>query len=171
MGRSRTAFAARNSDPGAAGNSATEAPAAEASASTGAARPAIRWPVLSVAVNVVRNPIVGGDVIHLSVRELDPLPGATVGHGKTDAGVVSDGHSVRIGGIDPNVMIVASGTIGKTAAGPRSFAAIKRRRECRGKEIGPVLIIRRDGHSKVVMGSSAETSIITNQSPVLAAIV
>src|SRR5262245_46503373 len=70
----------------------------------GAAR---RWPVLAVAVDVVRDLVVGGDVVHLRDRELDVMPALAAVDRKAQAVVVRDDHAIAVSRIDPHVVVVA----------------------------------------------------------------
>src|SRR5205823_6020789 len=81
IGSSPATLTAGDTDPSAPRNwSAETAPspattaAAETAARAGAARTAIRWAVLTIAVNVIWNLVVGRDVIDLAVWQLNPLP-------------------------------------------------------------------------------------------------
>src|SRR5439155_14127065 len=105
--------APRNWSAQTASSSATTA--TETAARAGAARTAIRWAVLTVAVNVVRNLIVGRDVIDLAVWKLNPLPALPARNRETDAGIVRYRHAIGLGRIDPNVMIVTAGTVATDA--------------------------------------------------------
>ena len=77
-------------------------------------------------------------MIELAVRKLNPLPASSARYRKTNAGIIRDGHAIAIGRIDPNVVIVSSGTAAakasttaataaaRTWAARDSFAAVKR---------------------------------------------
>src|SRR5437870_3004233 len=73
---SPTTFAASNPNPRAARNTTAKSSAAATTAATYtcATRPAIRRTVLLIPINIVGNPIIDRDVIHLGDRQLDPLP-------------------------------------------------------------------------------------------------
>ena len=103
--------------------------AAKAASASRAARPAIRWAILLVAVNVVRNSIVNGDVIHLRVGQLNSVPGPSAIYRKTYAAIIRDGHAICIARIDPDVVIVAAGTGAKPATGANCFPAVQRGRK------------------------------------------
>src|SRR5207245_3481403 len=64
------------------------------------ARTAIRGPILLVAVQVIRNLIVDGDVIHLRDREADVIPGASAVLRDRDAGVVCHRNPAGVRRID-----------------------------------------------------------------------
>src|SRR6185503_14712827 len=61
----------------------------------------IRWIILLVSVDVVRNPIIDRDVIHLRDRQLNAIPRATTSRGYRDAAIVRDCHTIRVRRIYP----------------------------------------------------------------------
>ena len=158
--------------PGAARNAAAKATSASTSpTNAGAAWTTIRRSVLSVAVNVVRNPIVDSDVIDLRNGQLNSLPGATVRYRKADAGIVGYRHPVRISRIDPDIVIVAAGTAAKAGTSSRCLPAVERGCECRGEKVSFVFVVRCNSYAKIIMSTTAENAIITDQSPVLSSVI
>src|SRR5580765_1897054 len=180
IGRGPTTLAAGDSDPGAARNRATTTTAAtaEAAAASGAAWAAIRGAILAIAVDVIRNLVVGSDVIKLAIRKLNSLPASPARDRETDAGIIRDGHAIRLRRIDPNVVIVAAGTGSKAAAtaatssstGP-GFAPVERNAIRICQKVDFVFIVRRHLETEVIMCAAAHGAIITNQPPVLATVV
>src|SRR5437660_1368017 len=68
-----------------------------------------QWCVLSFTWYVIRNVVVDGHVVHLRDRQLDAAPGAAAIDRDSHAAVVRHRHAVRVGRIDPHVVIVAAG--------------------------------------------------------------
>src|SRR4030095_6348187 len=136
IGRGPSALAAANCMPHAARDRRTR---------TAVARTAVRWIVLLVAVDVVRDVIISGDVVHLGDRKLDVLPRSTAGDGQRHAAIVGNGHAIAITGIDPHVVVVAAGARG-AGLGDERRAAVDRFAECGGQEIRLILVIGRDRH-------------------------
>ena len=119
-------------------------------------------------------------MIDLAVRQLNPLPALPACNREANAGIISDGHAIRLRWIDPNVMIVTAGTAAaktSTASGTRAaaanqrLAAVDRTPVWIRQEVDFVFIIGRNFDAKIIMSAPAHSAIVTNQLPVLAAIV
>src|SRR5207237_169585 len=112
IGRGPAALTASHRLPRAPRNSSAST-TASATASAAVTRPAIRWPILFVAVDVVWNLIINRCVIDLRNRKLDAFPGAPACDGDGDAAIIRDGHPAWIGRINPHVVIVSARTAGE----------------------------------------------------------
>src|SRR2546421_603253 len=83
------------------------------------ARPAVRWTVLLVAVNEIRNLIVHGYVIDLCYRQLNVVPRVAPIHRDAHASVIHYRHAISVRRIDPHFMVVPSrarGHVGQRVA-------------------------------------------------------
>ncbi len=134
------------------------------------ARAARRRAVLSIAVHVVGNLVVGRDVIHLRDGQLNLVPAAAAIHREAQAVVVRDDHAIAVGRIDPHVVIVA---LRREPADQidRRLAAVDRLAELGGEKPRLVLVVGFDGEARVVMRAAAELAVAAHQFPVLAAVV
>src|SRR5262249_20138498 len=122
------------------------------------------------AVHVVRNLVVGRDVIHLRHGQLDAVPALSPIHRQAQPVVVRDDVAIAVGGIDPHVVVVAGrrNTPGQIDAGA---PAVQRLGEFGGQEVRLVLVVGRDGEPRVVVRAAAEAAIGADELPVLAAVV
>ena len=83
------------------------------------ARPAVRWTVLLVAVNEIRNLIVHGYVIDLCYRQLNVVPRVAPIHRDAHASVIHYRHAISVRRIDPHFVVVPSrarGHVGQRVA-------------------------------------------------------
>ncbi len=64
--------------------------------------------ILHVGVEKIRRLIVDGDVIHLPDRQSDAIESAAVRGGDVHTGVMCDDEAIRIGGVPPDIVIVAA---------------------------------------------------------------
>ena len=120
-------------------------------------------------------------MIDLAVWQLNPLPALPACNREANAGIISYGHAIRLSRIDPNVMIVTAGTAAaktSTAASATGSSAANQRLAAVGRttvwirqEVDFVFIIGRNFDAKIIMSAPAHSAIVTNQLPVLAAIV
>src|SRR5438105_61975 len=74
IGRGPTALTTGDVNPSAARNYSAAAAAATKTARSRPAGSTIRRTILPIAVNIIRNQIISGDVIELTIRQLDSLP-------------------------------------------------------------------------------------------------
>src|SRR6185312_14852354 len=113
VGRGKPRLAPAYFVPVAAGDGRAAAAAAEApEPAAGRGQPAgafIRAGVLLVAVDVVRNGVVHGDVVHLSVCQPHMVPGDAMIDAHGDAAVQRHRHAVGVGRVNPHVVGVAAG--------------------------------------------------------------
>src|SRR5262249_37177995 len=112
------------------------------------ARPAESLTVLPVAVNVVRNLVIHADAIHLRDRQHH----APVAHAFVvadgSAGVVCHQDTIRIDGVKPHIVIVASGGGGQRIH--QRLTAVTGNAEGNRNEKDQVLIVGSDGETSVV---------------------
>src|SRR5262249_5422921 len=181
-GRAPPPLAPGNANPRTARNATAETTttSTEAAAGAGTTRASIRGTILTVAVNVIRNLIVRCDVIELAVRQLDSLPALPAGNRKTYPGVICNGDAIRLRRIDPDVMVIAPGAAGgeastaapwPTGAPHECLTTIGRTTIWVRQEVDFVLIVGRHLDAKVVVRAPGHPAIITNQFPILAAII
>ena len=64
--------------------------------------------ILHVAIEIVGNLIVHGDVVHLADGQYDAVEAATVQRGNNQPGVVGDHEAIRVDRIDPDVVGIAA---------------------------------------------------------------
>ena len=102
-----SAFAAAHGAP----HAARDAGIITGAAGARVARPHRARPVLSIAVDVVRDLVVDGDVVHLRDGELHLIPREAAIGADRDASVVADEHAAGIRGIDPDVVMIATGDL------------------------------------------------------------
>src|SRR5215813_13959238 len=126
--------------------------------------------LLGVAVHVVGNLIVDSDVVNLSDGKLDMFPGSAASNRYRHSTVICYSHPIGIDWVDPDVVIVSArrackwGYLG-------CLAAIQRHRERSCQVIGFIFIVRRDCHPKVIVSAAAHVAVITDNPPVLTAVV
>ena len=159
------ALAAADRVPHPAGN-----PGAEKAPGEGAARAPRRGAVLPVAEDVVGNRVVHGHVVHLGDRKLDLEPGPAPVLRDGDPAVVGDRHPVRVGVVNPHVVVVpARGLVERVH--PVGLPRVQRGREGGGQEIGLVGIVRGRGAARVVGAPPGEVAVVGLDRPALAAVV
>ena len=134
------------------------------------ARTACRRTVLSVAVDVVWNLIVGRHVIHLRHWQLDLMPAPAAVDREAQAVVVGDDEPVAVGRIDPHVVVVADRRQAAREIDAR-LSAVERLGEFRRQKVRLVLIVRLDREPRVVVRTAAQPSIRADQIPGLSAVV
>ena len=170
--RRKPALATANRMPHAARDGAATAAAAAAStlAESAVARPAVRRTILLVRVQVVRNLVVDRHVIQLRVRETLLEPGPPARLRDRDALIVADDHPVRVRRIDPHVVMIAAGCL-LTLLRDERRASVDRFAERCVQVVRLIVVVRRNGHSRVVRRPAHRIAIGVDHPPVVAAIV
>ena len=157
--RGESALAAAHRMPVAARDRAAPEAAVEA-----VRRPAEARPVLPVPKDVVRNRVVDGDVVHLRHRQLGAEPRDAAVDRDRDALVVAHQPAVGVGGVDPEVVIVAAGA--RTPLQRRARApAVNRACEGRREEHRLVGIVGEHAAVVVVAGAAAEVAVVRHELP------
>ena len=123
------------------------------------ARPAVRRLVLLVAEHVVRNLVVDRDVVDLRVEQALPVPGPAAVLRDREALVVRDDLPVRVGRIDPDVVMVAARRLRRPASVCDRGAAVDRLGVRRREEVGLVLVVGRDRHARVVVRAAHRVAV------------
>src|ERR1700733_13431111 len=103
---------------------AAPAPAAAAALVGEPTRTRVGTAVLFIPVDAIGNLIVDGHVVDLRDGEIDVRPHATVVDAEADPAVVGHDHPIRIGGIDPHVVVVAAGTAAERREGAAAVEGV-----------------------------------------------
>ena len=130
-------------------------------------RPAHRAVVLTVAVDPVRHPVVGADVIHLPDRQRHALAARRARNPR--AAVVGQHEAAAVLRIDPDVVAVAAAAATASAAAKRD-AAVARSMEAAVQDEQVIRILRIDLHADVVARAADERAIPADGLPRRAAV-
>ena len=84
--------------------------------------------------------------------------------------VVRHDHAVRVGRVDPDVVVIAAGRLVARHERQR-LAAVDRARERRREEVRLVLVVRGDRHARVVVRAPHRQVVVADHVPALAAVV
>src|ERR1051326_8462099 len=129
----------------------------------GAAHGAI---VLHVSIHVIGNLVINGDVIHLPNRQGYLLEAAAMIGGDDQPAIEADGKAIGIGGVEPDVVIVAA-----PLSFAKRFAAIHGEMPRAARNQYLVLVCRRDCKPDVVSGPTNQRSVPIDYAPAFAGVV
>src|SRR5438105_15285293 len=130
--------------------------------------PAEGWAILPVPINEIGDLVVERHVINLRDRQLNAVPSVPAVHGNAHASVIYHGHAVAVGGINPHLVIVPTGSRRHVREG---MPAVKRPRESRSEIINLARVVRGDFLARVIVRASADLPVRINQLPVFPAII
>jgi hypothetical protein len=128
----------------------------------------VRGSVLPVAEHIVRNAVVGRDVIELRDGQGRPHPRLPTIRGDIHVPIVGDDETFRIQGVDPHVVVVGPDLPDLTNSGTAVDGHVQLEL---GEEVHFVGVVRQYCHARVVMGPPIERVVTADEHPVLASVV